>query len=114
VVLVMNLMTEPGETDGYTAVDHVLAIRRHAPGLRLDDVVINAAPIPEAARGLYSAERATAVSPDCEILRALGYRVLDRALLGAGEKIRHDPDKLAQAVLAAATHRGAYDNQRAH
>ena len=34
--------------------------------------------------------------------------------LGAGDKIRHDPDKLAHAVLAAATHRGAYDNQRAH
>src|SRR5438067_308345 len=30
VVLVMNLMTEPGETEAFTAVDHLLAIRRHA------------------------------------------------------------------------------------
>ena len=31
VVLVMNLMTQPGETDDYRAEDHVLALRAHAP-----------------------------------------------------------------------------------
>ena len=43
VVLVMNLTTQPGETDGYTAADHLVAIRRHAPGLPIHDVLLNAA-----------------------------------------------------------------------
>ena len=99
VVLVMNLMTEPGETDGYTAVDHILAIRRHAPRVPIDDVLINAGPIPQNAVEAYTAQGATLVPPDTALLRALGYRLLERDLLGTGPWIRHDPDKLAQAVL---------------
>ena len=45
VVLVMNLMTEPGETDGHTGADHVMAIRRHAPALPIHDVLINTTPL---------------------------------------------------------------------
>lgn len=99
VVLVMNLMTEPGETDGYTAVDHVLAIRRHAPRIPIDDVILNTAPISQDAIESYAAQGATPVSPDAQLLRALGYRLLERDLLAGGLMIRHDPDKLAHAVL---------------
>jgi uncharacterized cofD-like protein len=42
VVLVMNLMTDPGETDGMTAADHVRALRRHAPGMPIHDVILAA------------------------------------------------------------------------
>ncbi len=105
VVLAMNLMTEPGETDDYTAVDHVLAIRRHAPRLRIDDVVINTAPIPQSLLRRYSAERAVPVAPDGEILRALGYRAVERDLLSSDENVRHDPEKLTQALLQAAINR---------
>lgn len=100
VVLVMNLMTEPGETDGYTAVDHVLAIRRHAPGVHIDDVLLNTAPLPQSVIDSYAAQGATPVPSDAALLRALGYRILEHDLLGAGPKIRHDPEKLAHAVLA--------------
>src|SRR5262245_36059603 len=47
VVLVMNLTTEPGETDGYTAADHLVAIRRHAPELQVHDVLINGEAVPD-------------------------------------------------------------------
>ena len=100
VALVMNLMTEPGETDGYTAVDHVLAIRRHVADVRIDDIVVNSAPLPRSIIETYGAQGASPVPSDVELLRALGYRVLERDVLGLGEKIRHDPDKLAGAILA--------------
>jgi uncharacterized cofD-like protein len=102
VVLGMNLMTEPGETDGYTAVDHVLAIRRHAPGIRVDEIVVNAAPIPSNVIDAYAAQGATLVPSDSGLLRALGYRVLETDVLAAGAKIRHDSDKLASAILSLA------------
>src|SRR5206468_5865965 len=41
VALVMNLMTEPGETDGARAEDHLLAVRRHAPRVPIHDVLVN-------------------------------------------------------------------------
>ena len=99
VALVMNLMTEPGETDGYTAVDHLLAIRRHAPDVRIDDVLLNTTPIPSDLIASYGAQGATPVPSDATLLRALGYRLMERDFLGEGDKIRHDPGKLAKAVL---------------
>jgi uncharacterized cofD-like protein len=99
VVLVMNLTTEPGETDGHTAADHLLAIRRHAPAMPIHDVLLNSTPIPDDLARAYAASGASLVSPDVELLRALGHRPVLRDLLGAGSKIRHDARKLAGAVL---------------
>lgn len=102
VVLVMNLTTEPGETDGYTAADHLLAIRRHAPELPIHDVLLNDTPISPAQMQAYVAAGATLVGPDTELLRALGHRPVMRELVGAGPKIRHDPRALAGAILELA------------
>jgi uncharacterized cofD-like protein len=99
VVLVMNLMSEPGETEGYTPGDFVRAIRRHAPFLPIHDVLLNRAPIPEALQARYAAHGAQPIPADAESLHALGCRAVARDLVGTGLKIRHDPDKLARAVL---------------
>ena len=98
VVLVMNLTTEPGETDGYTAADHLLAIRRHAPDVPIHDVLLNTTPIPDELLRAYAVAHATPVAPDIELLRALGHRPVTRDLLGGGPKIRHDARKLGTAL----------------
>ena len=105
VVLVMNLTTEPGETDRYTAADHLLAIRRHAPDVPIHDVLLNSTPIPEGLVRAYSTSGATPVCPDLELLRALGYRPVMRDLLASGPKIRHDPHRLATALVELAAQR---------
>jgi uncharacterized cofD-like protein len=102
VVLVMNLTTEPGETDGYTAADHLVAIRRHAPDLQIHDVLLNSSPIPEDMIQAYAESHATPVAPNVELLRALGHRPVMRDLLGPGPKIRHNPHRLAAAILELA------------
>jgi len=99
VVLVTNLMTEPGETDGYTAADHLEAIRRHAPQIPIHDVLLNAAPIPTDLSDRYAAEGAVPVPPTPEAIQAAGCRPVERPLLARGPKIRHDPRKLARALL---------------
>jgi uncharacterized cofD-like protein len=99
VVLVMNLTTEPGETDGYTAADHLLAIRRHAPDVPIHDVLLNATPVPDELVQAYSTSSAALVPPDVELLRALGHRPVMRDLLGPGPRIRHDAHKLAAAIM---------------
>ena len=102
VVLVMNLMTEVGETDGLTARDHLLALQAHAPRVRVDDVVLNGRPIPERLLRRYAAEGAFPLAAEPDGLRALGCHVWVGDVLAEGGKVRHDPRKLAQAVLDAA------------
>jgi uncharacterized cofD-like protein len=99
VVLVMNLMTEPGETDGAGAREHLLAIRRHAPRVRIHDVFVNSAPIPSRLAERYAADGALPITPDVDALQALGCRVVEADLLAPGYLVRHDPNKLARAVL---------------
>jgi uncharacterized cofD-like protein len=99
VVLVMNLTTEPGETDGYTAADHLVAIRRHAPEVPIHDVLLNQTPVPDEQVQAYTASGATLVGPDIELLRALGHRPVLCDLLGSGPMIRHDAHKLGAAIL---------------
>jgi uncharacterized cofD-like protein len=101
VVLVMNLMTEPGETDGMTAADHVRALRHHAPGLPIHDVLLTATPISARLLRAYAASGARPVAADLAALRALGCRPVRRQIVALGGKIRHDPHRLAAAVLPA-------------
>lgn len=99
VVLAMNLMTEPGETDGYTAADMVQAIREHAPELPMHSVLINSArPSPEQLRR-YAIEGAAPILPDPVSMKTLGCRAVKSDLLGDGPMIRHEPCKLARALI---------------
>ena len=105
VVLVMNLMTEPGETDAYTAADCLLALRRHAPDLRVHDVLLNTAPLPADVAERYAAEGAQPIRVRLGSLQAMGSRPVERDLLGEGPQLRHDPQKLARALLELADSR---------
>jgi uncharacterized cofD-like protein len=99
VVLVMNLMTEPGESDGHTAADHVLAIRRHVPRLTIHDVLVNGAVIPRDRLDRYAIDAARPVALDLELLQAMGHRVIERDLIAEDTMIRHDPTRLARALM---------------
>jgi hypothetical protein len=103
VVLVMNLMTEPGGMDGYVASDCVRAIRRHAPEVPIHDVLLNDAPI-RSDRVVSCARRgALPIGYDSEALEALGCRPLKCDLLWDGPVVRHDPRKIGRALLALVT-----------
>jgi len=99
VILVMNLMTEPGETDGFSAEDVLLALREHAPQVNFDGVLINTTPIPPELLGRYAGQGAEPLLADPERIEALGCRALARPLLAEGPKIRHEPRKLAETLL---------------
>jgi uncharacterized cofD-like protein len=103
VVLVMNLMTEPGETDDYSAARHVEEIRGHVPQIPIHYVLLNSARIPGEPAESYRRQGALPVSFEMDSLRVLGCRPVARDLFGSGPKIRHDSTKLARAILELAT-----------
>lgn len=99
VALVMNLMSEPGETDGYRAADVLDALHSHVPQLAIDRVLLNAIPIPNEHLRRYAADGSAPITAVPGSLRAEGHRAIYRNLLGEGPLIRHDPGKLAKALL---------------
>lgn len=102
VLLLMNLMTQPGETDGMDAVAHLAAIERWAePGL-VDAVLVNATAPKLPLLDLYEKEGAAPVLVDERGIAEHGVQVWVEDLLGEAHLIRHDSDKLARAVLALA------------
>ncbi|HXG55503.1 MAG TPA: gluconeogenesis factor YvcK family protein [Vicinamibacterales bacterium] len=116
-IFVSNLMTEPGETDDYSALDEILATERHLGTQLFDCVVYNTSPVPEDLAGLYSAGKAQPVLTgnfEISALERLGIRSIGVPLLSehpAG-KVRHHPDRLAAAILAIAQGQlGAHDQR---
>jgi uncharacterized cofD-like protein len=107
VVHVMNLMTEPGETDGHTAVDHLMALRRHAPTMPIHDILVNTTPIAPEPLVRYRQQGAVPVVADVALLKALGHAVHECDLLASGDDVRHDPTKLARTLLTLAYRCGA-------
>jgi uncharacterized cofD-like protein len=106
VVYVANLMTEPGETEGFRVSDHLEAIARHV-GPMVTDVLVNNEPLPARLRRRYQQEGAEPVRVDREAISQLGVRLHEVALHTEtpGAQLRHDPDRLARALLAIASGR---------
>jgi uncharacterized cofD-like protein len=100
-VLVANLMTQPGETDGMSAADHVRAVVQHV-GHVVDVVLINRELPSDDAAERYADQGAQAVAYDRQALLDLGVVPLEVDLLRPGKKIRHDAGKLARVLLKLA------------
>lgn len=101
-VFICNLMTQPGETDGLTARRHLEIVRRYAPTLNFDHIVVNSQPISELQSSAYEQEGAEQIGVHGSISgdSIEGASIVYGNLLDAGEKVRHDPIKLAKTVLS--------------
>jgi len=105
VLYVANVMTQPGETIGFTLSDHLRAIAEHI-GPLLTDVLVHGSPLPPELLARYRAEGAAPVIIDAAEVRRLGVRLhrdhlLPRAL---DAEIRHDPLRTARAVHRVLSH----------
>jgi hypothetical protein len=117
-VYVGNLMTQPGQTDGYTARQH-LAVLTSYLGRRVDAVVLNNGPVPADVLTLYAHHGAYPVvndltpadvplyladvveRPDAATLRA--YARPQGAGMAVGlHLIRHEPRRLAAQIMLLA------------
>lgn len=98
---VCNVMTQDGETEGYTAADHLRALLSHSNSQLVDFCLVNSAPIPDYLLERYAEENARPIEVDPAEIAALGVELAagDMADLHHKKLARHDPDKLAQTVL---------------
>lgn len=102
-IYICNVMTQPGETDGYTAADHVYAIHEHVGEPLVNYVIVNTqAPQNRALLERYAAQGSAPVEPALAELAAMGLVPLGLPLMHEEELLRHDPVRLAAAVLQVA------------
>lgn len=101
-VYFVNMMWQPGETNGFTASDHIRALHHHAGGKLLDYVVINIRPIPSAVKKRYARESALPVENDLDRILGLGVKVMAGKLAQLSDKVRHDPTATAAVVIKLA------------
>ncbi len=102
-IYICNLMTQPGETDNYSAREHLETIRHYAPEIHFDFVIINDRKITKEQAERYALEGAFQIGLDNDALDSAVDRsthVVRANLLEEGEKVRHNPDVLADVVLA--------------
>jgi len=112
---ICNIMTQPGETDGFDVEHHLRVLFEYSPDLDFDYVLVNTAPISRDLREKYLADGAAQVEYDSleggglegglheTILetgeRAHTIRLIGRDVLHEDGLVRHDPDKLARLLL---------------
>jgi uncharacterized cofD-like protein len=101
-IFVNNLMTQPGETDGYTARAHLETVQQYAPEIHFDFVIVNDRRISREQAERYAAEGAYQIGIDDPIEDGLDQttEIVRADLLDGGEKVRHNADRLAQVALA--------------
>jgi uncharacterized cofD-like protein len=111
VVYICNTTTQPGQTDGYSAIDHV---RRVAEALGLgvlDAVLLNSGRPSPSALARYAADGVLLLQPDADeisAIAALGVQPIvrdlaeqadeQRELWNKQDSVRHDPTKLSAAL----------------
>jgi len=99
-VYICNVMTQPGETDGYSAYDHIKAIVSHTNKSIINTCIVNVAKAPGELLGKYEKEKAFPVIADSERIKQLGYDVIEENVLSLTDFVRHDPDKLSKIIIS--------------
>ncbi|HOW42205.1 MAG TPA: YvcK family protein [Candidatus Omnitrophota bacterium] len=98
-VYVCNVMTQPGETDGYPASRHLKAILEHSHERVVDYCIVNTGSIPQEMLNRYVQEQAFQVVNDRRKIEKMGFRVIEDDTISTDNFIRHDPMKLAKIIL---------------
>jgi uncharacterized cofD-like protein len=103
-IFICNLMTQPGETDGYTARQHMEIVKRYSPEIQFDFVIVNNRPVSKEQTERYAAEGASQIgiaNDDLAETTLDGESEIVRAdLLDEGDKVRHNPERLARVAIA--------------
>ena len=100
-MFICNLMTQPGETDGFSARRHLEIVEEYAPEIAFDYVIVNNHPVSREQSTRYLSEGARQIGLHDSISPQTieGAKIVYGNLLDEGEKVRHHSGKLARAVL---------------
>ena len=99
-IYVCNIMTQPGETDNYSASDHVRALMSHAKSKNIIDAVLVNDFIPCNLAKKYEMAGSYPVKLDLENLKKLGVKMFPKKLIEDSREglVRHSSNRVARAI----------------
>ena len=99
-IYVCNIMTQPGETEGYSAADHLHAIEKHSYKGIADIMIVNDSPIPKGLASKYAEQYAHMVQIDSAKITESGTALIHgNLLLVRNDTIRHNFSRLARSII---------------
>jgi uncharacterized cofD-like protein len=99
-VFVCNVMTQPGETLGYSVADHLDALIAHTGSSIVDTMIVNTFEPPLPIVEFYSAKGSAPVHVDMERLKDSDINIIFADVASGGNYFRHDSEKLAGAIMS--------------
>lgn len=102
-IYVMNIMTQEGETEHYTARRHIEEINAHAGGKVIDACIYNTRPIHRRLAERYALEDSDQIITDPDPIRQMGVAAFGADVLSRrSDWVRHDPIMLAHQIMRVA------------
>ena len=99
-VYVLNVMTQEGETEGYTASDHIKALFSHSGSKFFDYCLANSLTLPDEIVSRYKQAGAEETYVDEEEIKKLGIELVSAPIADiSGNLARHNPESLAGALI---------------
>jgi uncharacterized cofD-like protein len=99
-IYVSNIMTQQGETVGYSLSEHIKAINEHGNKLLIDYAIANTGKVPQSLLDRYKTEDASPVLIDYDIIASMGIKVLEGDFVSIENGyLRHDFDELANRIF---------------
>ncbi len=99
-IYVCNIMSQPGETQGYTVADHIRAIDQVGEDPLFDAVLVQRKAPSEAILSTYADKDSHPIMLDRDAVKQLGRRIVLADVLDEHRsQIRHDPQRLAKVLL---------------
>ncbi|MRH42016.1 uridine diphosphate-N-acetylglucosamine-binding protein YvcK [Aquibacillus halophilus] len=101
VVYVCNVMTQGGETNGYSAADHVQAITDHIGKGCIHSIIVHNKPILGDVRAVYAEENAEPVIYDTDRLINMDLEIIEADIIDHDRQmLRHDTSKVARLLYS--------------
>ena len=99
-VYISNVMTQPGETDGFKVSNHLKVLMDYGVAENIDYVIANNGIIPPDIKEKYARENAELVVLDYENISNLNVKVIEADLVKITKRyVKHNAEKLAELIM---------------
>ena len=99
-VYISNVMTQPGETDGFKVSNHLKVLMDYGVAENIDYVIANNGIIPPDIKEKYAKENAELVVLDYENISNLNVNVIEANLIKITKRyVKHNAEKLAELIM---------------
>jgi uncharacterized cofD-like protein len=98
-IYICNIMTQRGETEGFTASEHIKAIYDHVGSGLFDFTLVNNEVPPSFLKDRYASSKQSMVLPDLEEIMRLGCHPIMDNLLLYRSLLRHDAYRISKHIL---------------